>query len=150
MPMFMDYHKDLSVTVEAVRKAHIADESVQKKYGVIYHQFWVNEEEGTVFCLIEGPDKESCEAVHREAHGNIACSIVEVSQGFYSLFMGKGHMVEGGLVKQPDGQPDAGIRNVLVINIEGITSLTSASEYRSLQTPSLAKDLAVSTMSRFD
>ena len=146
--MFMDYHKDLSVSVEAVKKAHIADESVQKKYGVTYHQFWVNEDEGTVFCLIEAPDKESCEAVHREAHGNIACSIVEVSEGFYTLFMGKGHMVEDGWVKAQDGRPDLGIRYVLVIHVHGLTSLT-ASEYRALKTPFRAKDLVVSLLSRF-
>src|SRR5687768_17028111 len=99
MPLFMDFHKGLSTSAEEVKKAHIADEAVQSKYGVIYHQFWINEEEGTVFCLMEGPDKESCAAVHREAHGNMACSIVEVNPGWYKLFMGSGHVIEHGQVK---------------------------------------------------
>mgnify|MGYP003546818225 FL=1 len=75
MPLYMDFHKIENLTVEAVKTAHIADVAIQEKYGVRYHQFWVNELAGTVFCLMEGPDKESCEAVHHEAHGNIACAM---------------------------------------------------------------------------
>lgn len=148
--MFMDFHDNLNVSVEDVKRAHMADESIQSKYGVIYHQFWVNEAEGKVFCLMEGPDKESCAAVHREAHGNVACSIVEVSTGFYKLFMGSGNMVEQGHVKFADGTTDAGIRNILVINIQGVTSFTKPGEYRSLKAPYQAKNLAHSLLSRFN
>lgn len=41
--MFMDFYKDMTVSTEDVKNAHISDESVQSKYGVTYHQFWVNE-----------------------------------------------------------------------------------------------------------
>lgn len=143
----MDFHKGLAVSVEDVKNAHIADEGVQTKYGVKYHQFWVNEEEGTVFCLIEGPDKESCAAVHREAHGNVACSIVEVSAGFYQLFMGEGHRIEQGHVAGKDGLPDVGIRNVLMLDIQGVTTLTKPGDYTSLKIPVKAKQLAVSALS---
>ena len=146
----MDYHKGLSVSVEDVKKAHIADEAVQSKYGVIYHQFWVNEQDGTVFCLMEGPDKESCEAVHREAHGDVACSIVEVATGFYKLFMGDGHVINQGHVKRADGTPDTGIRNILVVNIQGVTHIKSSAEYRALQRPYPAKALCLSIVSRFN
>src|SRR3989337_4175094 len=131
MPLFVDYHKGLSVSIEDVKKAHIADEAVQSKYGVIYHQFWLNEQDGTVFCLMEGPDKESCAAVHREAHGEVACSIVEVAVGFYPLFLGNGHVLEQGHVRRPDGTPDLGIRNILVINIQGVTTIAKAPENQS-------------------
>lgn len=147
MPMFMDYHKGLSVSIEDVKKAHIADEAVQSKYGVVYHQFWVNEEDGTVFCLMEGPDKESCAAVHREAHGNVACSIVEVAVGFYQLLMGNGQIVDHGLVRHGDGTPDKGIRNILVVNIQGVTTIKNSREYKSLKAPLSAKQLALSYVS---
>jgi AraC-like DNA-binding protein len=124
MPLYMDFHKGLSVTVEDVKNAHIADEKVQHKYSVKYHQFWVNEEAGTVFCLMEGPDKESCEAVHREAHGDIACSIVEVESGFYKLFMGDGHKIEQGHVVAGDGSVDLGYRSILVIALQSIPALS--------------------------
>lgn len=65
MPLYMDYHKFPSITIEEVKQAHMADKKAQDKYGVIYHQFWVNEKEGTIFCLIEGPNPEACFQVHR-------------------------------------------------------------------------------------
>src|SRR5262245_41995400 len=89
MPLYMDFHKFAHVTLEDVKTAHTADVAVQEKFGVKYHQYWVNQEAGTVFCLCEGPDKETCEAVHQTAHGNIACALVEVQPGFFELFMGK-------------------------------------------------------------
>lgn len=150
MPLFMDFHKGLSTSAEEVKKAHIADEAVQSKYGVIYHQFWINEEEGTVFCLMEGPDKESCAAVHREAHGNMACSIVEVNPGWYKLFMGTGHVIEHGLVKHRDGTTDPGIRNIVVINIQKVSSGTNGSNHWPLKTPDKAKQITLSILSRYN
>ena len=150
MPLFMDFHKGLSTSAEEVKKAHIADEAVQSKYGVIYHQFWINEEEGTVFCLMEGPDKESCAAVHREAHGNMACSIVEVNTGWYKLFMGSGHVIEHGQVKRRDGSTDPGIRNILVISIQKVSSPSNGSEHRPLKTPDNTKKTVLSILSRWN
>ena len=98
MPLFMDYHIISDIDIDAVKEAHIADKSIQEKYGVKYIQFWVNQEAGTIFCLIEAPDEESCEQVHQEAHGNIACQIVQVESGFYKLFMGESHQLEDGIV----------------------------------------------------
>jgi AraC-like DNA-binding protein len=148
MPLFMDFHKGLRLSVEEIKKAHIADEIVQSKYGVTYHQFWINEQDGTVFCLMEGPDKESCAAVHREAHGEVACSIVEVEVGFYKLFMGHGHLVEQGHVKHSDGTPDLGIRNILVTHIQGVTTSKTA-EMRSLKSPQRPQELALSILSQY-
>lgn len=149
MPLFMDFHKGLRISVEDVKNAHIADEAVQSKYGVIYHQFWVNEEEGTVFCLIEGPNKEACAAVHREAHGNVACSIVEVSEGFYELFMGRARRVDQGLVRKTDGTPDTGVRGMLAIDIQAATTISRPSEFHSLKPPHLAREVALSLLTQY-
>lgn len=119
MPLFMDFHKGLEVTVEDVKKAHMADVSVQEKYKVKYHQFWINKEAGMIFCLIEGPDKESCAKVHQEVHGNVACSITEVETGFYDLLMGQQQRVDHGLVHFEDGSIDVGCRNILIVEITG-------------------------------
>jgi AraC-like DNA-binding protein len=115
MPLYMDFHKFEHVTIEDVKSAHIADQAIQDKYGVKYHQFWVNEAAGTVFCLTEGPDKASCELVHKLAHGNMACSLVEVEPGFYKMMMGGEHNLDHGLVKQKDGSIDLGYRTILFI-----------------------------------
>lgn len=82
MPLYMDTHNDVTdLTREAVEGAHKADLATQEKYGVSYKQYWYNEDEGAVYCLVEAPDAEAAAAVHREAHGLLADSIVEVHEG---------------------------------------------------------------------
>jgi hypothetical protein len=77
----MDIHKGVEgLTAEAVVGAHEKDLEVQKRYGVTYLHYWFNEDDGTVFCLCEAPNKEAAEAVHREAHGLVADEIIEVKE----------------------------------------------------------------------
>ena len=82
MPLFMDVHHHVEgLTAEAVAGAHQADLATQEKYGVKYLKYWFDEGSGKVFCLVEAPNKEAAEAVHREAHGLVADEIVEVQAG---------------------------------------------------------------------
>jgi hypothetical protein len=82
MPLFMDIHHRVDgLTADAVRHAHEADVQTQDKYNVEYIQYWFDEANGKVFCLVDAPDKETAAAVHREAHGLVADEIVEVRQG---------------------------------------------------------------------
>jgi hypothetical protein len=48
---------------------------------VKYLKYWFDVTTGKAFCLIEAPSKEAAEAVHREAHGNVADEIIEVTEG---------------------------------------------------------------------
>jgi len=78
----MDTHHAVEgLTAEAVAGAHKADLETQAKYGVDYKQYWFNEAEGTVFCLVEAPNAEAAAKVHEEAHGLVAQEIVEVAEG---------------------------------------------------------------------
>jgi hypothetical protein len=80
--MYMDIHNNVKgLTKEALDELHQKDLEVQSKYGVKYVNYWYNEEEGTVFCLSEAPNKEAAAAVHLEAHGSEADAIIEVKQG---------------------------------------------------------------------
>ena len=82
MPLFMDVHEHVEgLTADAATSAHEADRRTQAKYGVNYERFWFDEGSGKVFCLIDAPDKDAAIAVHREAHGLVADSIVEVREG---------------------------------------------------------------------
>lgn len=117
MPLYMDIHFVGAASLEDTRKAHLQDLAVQEKYGVVYHQYWFNKEAGTVYCLMEGPDKESCAATHREANGLAACQIVEVEGGIYDLFMGGNQKIDHGLVRHNDGKIDTGYRYILTLNI---------------------------------
>jgi hypothetical protein len=81
MPLFMDVHSmDGVVSPTDVAKAHQADLATQSKYGVEYKRYWVDENAGKIFCLVEAPDAEAAATVHREAHGLVADEIYEVSE----------------------------------------------------------------------
>jgi len=82
MPLYMDIHRAVKgLTVAGAAEGHEKDLKVQGKYGVKFLHYWLNEAEGTVFCLCEAPSKEAAEAVHREAHGAMADEIIEVKEG---------------------------------------------------------------------
>ena len=82
MPLYMDSHKNVEgLTAEAVAGAHQKDLQVGAKHGVNYQRYWFNEADGTVFCLVDAPNKEAAIAVHREAHGFLADDITEVREG---------------------------------------------------------------------
>ncbi len=81
MPVYMDIHKKVDgATAEAVAGAHLKDLETQEKYGVKYQKYWFDESTGTIFCLMEAPNKEAAERVHREAHGLTADEIHEVTE----------------------------------------------------------------------
>ncbi|WP_436498697.1 DUF4242 domain-containing protein [Actinokineospora sp. HUAS TT18] len=83
MPLFMDIHEQLPDGASAadVAAAHKADLATQDQYGVNYKSYWVDEVNGTVFCLVEAPDAEAAIRVHREAHGLLADRVFEVIEG---------------------------------------------------------------------
>ena len=81
MPLYMDVHNmEGGVSADDVAKAHMADMETQGKYGVEYKRYWVDETAGKIFCLVEAPDAEAANTVHREAHGLVADEIYEVSE----------------------------------------------------------------------
>jgi len=52
--LFMDVHNiEGGGAVKDVAAAHMADLETQQKYGVSYLRYWVNEEEGKIFCPVE-------------------------------------------------------------------------------------------------
>ncbi len=82
MPLFMDTHTiDGGVKAEDVAGAHRADLQTQGRYGVQYLRYWVDEKAGKIFCLVDAPDADAAERVHREAHGLVAESISPVIEG---------------------------------------------------------------------
>lgn len=83
MPLFMDVHERLppGVTAKDLVGAHRADLEVQRRHGVRYLRYWIDEGAGKVFCLVEAPSAEAAAAVHREAHGLLADRIYEVREG---------------------------------------------------------------------
>ena len=83
MPLFIDVHDHIpGLTKEAVAGAHQKDLEMQGQHDVKYLRYWFNEQTGKVFCLIDAPSKEAAICVHREGHGLVADSIIEVQEGY--------------------------------------------------------------------
>jgi hypothetical protein len=82
MPLYMDIHEIAGgVSIDDVAKAHQADLQTEGAHDVHYLKYWVDEGAGRIFCLVEAPSADAANTVHREAHGLVADSIFEVSEG---------------------------------------------------------------------
>jgi hypothetical protein len=82
MALYMDvHHMDGRVSAADVAQAHQKDLETQGKYGVSYQRYWVDEDNGKIFCLVEAPDADTAATVHREAHGLVADEIYSVAEG---------------------------------------------------------------------
>ena len=128
MPLYMDIHNlPEGTTAEDVAKAHARDTETQRKYGVEYHKYWVNEAGNKVFCLAHAPNAEAAECVHREAHGMMAEKIIEVQPELAEGFLGGVETNAAGAAIFPNGGADArdpGIRTVLFTDVVNSTTLT--------------------------
>ena len=129
MPVYMDIHEvPGGLTREEVAKAHAADLEVQKKYGVEFHKYWINEKAGKIFCLVDAPNAEAAVHVHREAHGQLAEEIIEIQPEVAELFLGSAEANTEGAVLLP-GTTDArdpGIRTILFTDIVDSTAITQS------------------------
>jgi class 3 adenylate cyclase len=130
MPLYMDIHNlPEGTTAEDVAKAHAKDMETQRKYGVEYSKYWVNEKTGKVFCLVHAPNAEAAECVHREAHGMVAEKLIEIQPELAEGFLGGVETNSAGAVILPGGGADArdpGIRTVLFTDIVNSTTLTQS------------------------
>lgn len=82
MALFMDVHNLTdSVTLADVAAAHAADLAHQDQHGVHYLRYWVAEEQGKIFCLVDAATPDAANIVHREAHGLVADEIYPVAEG---------------------------------------------------------------------
>lgn len=81
--LYLDVHElgAGNVTAAAVAEAHKKDLATQKKYGVNFINYWVNEKEGKVFCLSQASDTASIINTHKHAHGLLPNYILQVKQG---------------------------------------------------------------------
>src|SRR2546429_9598384 len=82
MALFMDIHTmDGPVSADQVAGAHRADLETQGRYGVDYRQYWVDEEHGRIFCLVEAPDPDAAISRHPQAHGLLPHPIFPCAEG---------------------------------------------------------------------
>ena len=114
--------------MEDIAKAHAKDMETQRKYGVEYSKYWVNESGKKLFCLCHAPNAEAAECVHREAHGMMAEKIIEIQPEVAEGFLGGTETNDAGAVVLPGGADtrDPGIRTVLFTDVVNSTTLTQS------------------------
>jgi hypothetical protein len=68
MAKFMDVHSGfVGVTAEQLKAAHDADLAIEKDEGVHFERAWLDPTSGKVFCLSNGPSRESIMRIHERA-----------------------------------------------------------------------------------
>jgi class 3 adenylate cyclase len=125
MPIFMDRHDAKGVTAEDIAAAHQKDLAIQDRYGVRYLTYWFDESRGTTFCLVDAPDKEAAECVHRVAHGHIAGEVVEVPLAAVEAFLGRIQDPTPQPGQKPGSNLEPGHRAILFTDIVGSTEMTA-------------------------
>ncbi|HEX2606856.1 MAG TPA: nickel-binding protein [Flavisolibacter sp.] len=89
MPIYMDLHMLPGVQAKGVAEAHRQDILYEEEYGCKCMTYWVDEARGTIFCLIDAPDKESVINLHSKAHGLVPNKIIEVQPSLVESFLGR-------------------------------------------------------------
>ena len=119
MPFFMDRHDLPDATAADLAIAHMRDLEVQDEFGVRFVTYWFEEDAGSGFCLVEGPDCESVEAAHRAAHGMMPSQVIEVDQAAVRGFFGR-------LNTHPPGEPyvESAFRTIVFTDIVDSTRIT--------------------------
>jgi len=125
MPLFMDVHRNAhGITREELEQAHIGDLRLQEQYGVRYITYWWNAEAGNVYCLVEAPSQDAATAVHKDAHGLVADTFIEVEPITVNAMM---HLREedlpNGQTVPETGAPDSGLRAIMFTDLAGSTEM---------------------------
>ena len=81
--VFLDKHQlgPGNVSAKDVAEGHKKDLVTQKKYGVNFINYWVDEKKGVVICLSQAKDAASIIQTHKEAHGLLPAEVLKVGQG---------------------------------------------------------------------
>lgn len=84
--LFIDVHnlEPGKVTFADVMAAHQKDLATEGKYDVSFIKFWVDEQNGKVYCLSSAKDTNSIIQTHRDAHGLLPSAIYKVIDGVES------------------------------------------------------------------
>lgn len=119
MPLYLDRHDFKGQTAADAAFAHTQDIEVQDRHGVRYVSYWFDYDRQHAFCLVDAPDPHSAEAVHRESHGMVAHSIIQVGPEDVTRFLGLPPAA-------PPGEPYVApaFRTIMFTDIVGSTALT--------------------------
>jgi len=88
--MYIDVHEmgKGKVKLADVAAAHAKDLAVEKQYGVHFLNYWVDEDQGKIYCLSSATDTNAIRRAHAAAHGLQQAYTYEVSDGSAGIPVG--------------------------------------------------------------
>ena len=89
MPIFMDRHLLEGATQQAVAEAHAKDLEIQHEFNCKAITYWLDEERGCAFCLIDAPSEKEVKEMHEKAHGLVPNEIIKVDGNIVKSFLGR-------------------------------------------------------------
>lgn len=98
MPIYMDRHIVPGITLKDATEAHNLDVAIQDDFDCKAITFWLDEDRGCAFCLIEAPNEHAVRELHNEAHGLIPHEIIEVDESLVMAFLGR--------INEPEPDPE--------------------------------------------
>ncbi len=130
MPIYMDRHDTKHVSAREVADAHQKDLEIQDKHGCRAITYWVDEERGAVFCLIDATQKQAVINMHKESHGDIPSKIIEVDPETVNAFLGRVEDLPMP-IKPLDSTSemsvvDSAFRTIMFTDMEGSTTMTTS------------------------
>ena len=118
MGFYMDRHDLEGATAADVAAAHLSDLKTQAQHGVRFVSYWFDYDRSATFCLVEAPNEEAAQAVHRDSHGMVANEIIPVDPEAVVRFMGR---IDDPLESGRD--PESAFRIILFTDLEGSTAM---------------------------
>lgn len=118
MPLFLDRHDLAGATASDLAGAHLKDVAAQDRFGVRFLTYWFDYDRQTAFCLADGPDRETVNSVHLEAHGQVANEVIEVDAAAVARFLNPQDHELG------EAYVETAFRAILFTDIVGSTDLT--------------------------
>ncbi len=108
MPIFMDRHIVPRIEAKQAALAHREDLKIQDEYACRCMMYWVDENHGSAFCLIDAPDEKSVKMMHDRAHGLVPHEIMQVNSNVVEAFLGR--------IADPEGYADQDDPNLKIFN----------------------------------
>jgi class 3 adenylate cyclase len=118
MGFYMDRHDLEGATAADLAAAHMSDLKTQAQHGVRFVSYWFDYDRSAAFCLVEAPDAETAQAVHRDSHGSVANEIIPVDPDVVTRFLGR---IDDPLQSGRDAE--SAFRIILFTDLEGSTAL---------------------------
>lgn len=85
----MDSHIVPGIEAKHAAEAHKKDLGIQNQFGCRNMTYWVDEDRGRVFCLIDAPNEEAVRQMHNHSHGSVPHEIIPVNGRIVEAFLGR-------------------------------------------------------------